>query len=85
MSSLKSFGTSAMSEDKFVDYETMPLMASTTSLYGGEYNIRNYDGDSDGFIVRHRKKITIALSILVVIYIIIAMFCGWNVQSCSNK
>jgi len=92
VSSLKSFGTSAMSEDKFVDYETMPLMASTTSLYGDnginisrEYNTRNYDGNTSGFITRHRKKIGIMISIMIVIYLIIVMFCGWNVQSCSNK
>ena len=91
VSSLKSFGTSAMSEDKFVDYETMPLMASTTSLYGDnginisrEYT-RNYDGNTSGFITRHKKKIGIMISIMIVIYIIIVMFCGWNVQSCSNK
>lgn len=90
VSSLKSFGTSAMSEDKFVDYETMPLMASAASLYGDngidrEYNTRNYDGNTSGFIVRHRKKVALMISIMVVIYLIIAMFCGWDVQFCSNK
>ena len=86
VSSLKSYGTTAQSEDKFVDYETMPLIGSTTSLYGGEYS-RDYlsTPDNQPFITRHRKKLAISIAILVIIYIIIAMFCGWNVAECASK
>ena len=87
-SSLKSFGetnASFVSTDKFVDYETMPLIGTSTNmLLSGEYS-RDYLDNSQGFIVRHRKKVAFAVAILVVIYVIIAMFCGWSVQSCASK
>merc|ERR1712154_484039 len=88
VSSLKSFGAptnvSAMSEEKFVDYENMPLIGSTASIVGGEYR-RNYRLESNqGFITRHRAKMAFTVLMLVIIYVIIAMFCGWNIGSCSN-
>eukprot|EP00484_Ammonia_sp_Unknown_P001080 CAMPEP_0197022890 /NCGR_PEP_ID=MMETSP1384-20130603/3697_1 /TAXON_ID=29189 /ORGANISM="Ammonia sp." /LENGTH=425 /DNA_ID=CAMNT_0042451011 /DNA_START=45 /DNA_END=1322 /DNA_ORIENTATION=+ len=84
-SSLRSFG--AMSDDKFVDYETRPLIASSSSMMqlSSEYARDYYTNPSPGFVVRHRKKVAVSVAVLLVIYLIVVMFCGWDVQSCGAK
>eukprot|EP01083_Nonionella_stella_P101626 288242_1 len=81
VTSLRSMGTPF--SDKFVDYETMPLIGSTTSLLGSEY-VSNYRDSPTGCLQRHRPKIAISLAIMLIIYLVVVMFCGWDFAHCNS-
>eukprot|EP00485_Elphidium_margaritaceum_P006477 CAMPEP_0202685748 /NCGR_PEP_ID=MMETSP1385-20130828/1575_1 /ASSEMBLY_ACC=CAM_ASM_000861 /TAXON_ID=933848 /ORGANISM="Elphidium margaritaceum" /LENGTH=494 /DNA_ID=CAMNT_0049340177 /DNA_START=41 /DNA_END=1525 /DNA_ORIENTATION=- len=85
--SLKSLASNtALSEDKFVDFETMPLIGSSVNIMSGPYVADYYDDgrrSQQTFLCRHRNKLGgLTVACMLLIYFVIAMFCGWNVQSC---
>jgi len=58
--------------------ESMPLL-------GGGAVVRNYDVVRGGFVGRHRSKLAAMLALMLLVYLITATFCGWNVDSCRSK
>ena len=71
-------------DEKFVNYndETLPLIGSSNNLYSIQSEYRR-EGVR-GFIIRHRKKLMIGVSIMLVLYIFIAIFCGLKIDHCAS-
>lgn len=64
--------------DKLLDRETLPLL-------GGGAAVRDYDNVHPGFMGRHRNKLVAMLALVLLVYLVTATFCGWNVDSCHFK
>ena len=61
------------------------LGCEAKALLGGGVVVRDYESVPRGFMGRHRSKLAAMLALLLLVYLITATFCGWNVDSCRSK
>ena len=66
--------------DKLIDCETVPLLGGSDAVV----NIEEFQSAHRGFVSRHRNKFVAMLALVLLVYLVTATFCGWNVDSCHS-